>query len=256
MGGPSILQGVQCGIICGDIFREPLSPYPQRHSVLDMGGEALQICLFEEWRRWETEIPMAEVDRWAGGMLRWRQAPEYCEASGSIFHSTGNGTTVEETGRIYGLFDGEWGGTPGLVHMEEFNQQEQVGLNSRSCWQFSVDIESSALLQWYISEAGFDETVIQDMCEFESNEPRLCGLKQMENIWCLTIGGKRKVDAAFTFITVPKNSTPMDWRLKKVCGEHDELLPEPLVEATFENNYKALFIWNFCNIWRAGKSTI
>lgn len=43
----------------------------------------------------------------------------------------------------------------------------------------------------------------------------------------------------FTFITVKNRGASSDGleSLKKVCGEYDELLPEPLVEAAFENNY-------------------
>lgn len=103
-------------------------------------------------------------------------------------------------------------------------------------------MDISALLQWYISEAGFDEETVIKTCVNLNQMSRdyNIGLEiNRKHIDMTELAEKKSPMQLFTFITVKNRGASSDGleSLKKVCGEYDELLPEPLVEAAFENNY-------------------
>ena len=113
----------------------------------------------------------------------------------------------------------------------------------------SVDI--SALLQWYSSEAGFDEETVIKTCVNLNQMSRdyNIGLEiNRKHIDMTELAEKKSPMQLFTFITVKNRGASSDGleSLKKVCGEYDELLPEPLVEAAFENNYLCILYTSRC----------
>ena len=225
-------------------FREPLSRIPI-YSVLDMGGGAFADLLFERMASLGNgNSHMAELDRWAGRYLRWRHAPEYCEGIRQYFsrHWEWYHSHMEEAGAdlrafLMGIGWHAWSWCIG----GKFNRREPGWFEFPELLAgFSVDI--SALLQWHISGGGFEEETVLETC---------VNLKQISRDYNIVLEINRNyIDMTelaetkspiqfFTFINVKNRGASSDGleMLKKVCEEFDELLPEPLVEAAFENNY-------------------
>ena len=215
------------------------------YSVLDMGGGALADLLFERLRaQGAGSSHMAELERWAGKYLKWSRKPKHAWDIRQYFsrHREWYSSHMGEAGEdlrafLMGIGWHAWS----WCIVGKFNRREPGWFEFPELLAgFSVDI--SALLQWHISGGGFEEETVIETC---------VNLKQISRDYNIVLEINRNyIDMTelaetkspiqfFTFINVKNRGASSDGleMLKKVCEEFDELLPEPLVEAAFENNY-------------------
>ena len=215
------------------------------YSVLDMGGGALADLLFERLRaQGAGSSHMAELERWAGKYLKWSRKPKHAWGIRQYFsrHREWYSSHMGEAGEDLRAFLMGVGWHPWSWCIVGKISQRKPGWFEFPELLAGCSVDISAMLQWHISGRGFDEeTVIETGVNLKQmSRDYHITLEINENYIDMTELQKTKSPMQiFVFIYVKNRGTSTDGleRLKKVCEEYDELLPEPLVEAAFENNY-------------------